>query len=39
MRKRVEPIQEVRRLIGELSSAWEESLAAFRSGPVSREDG
>ena len=39
MRKRVDPIQEVRRLIAELSSAWEESLAASRSGSVIIEDG
>ncbi len=39
MRKRVEPIQEVRRLIAELTSAWEESLAASRTGPVITEDG
>ena len=38
MRKKIEPIQEVRRLVGELTSAWEDSLDASRSGSTSRED-
>ncbi len=39
MRKLVEPIQEVRRLIGELTAAWEDSIAQSRSGPVAEDGG